>query len=79
MKVISIDEAQANLGKYAEECRSEPIIVEKNGKPVFEIVPLESNDDFIDTLIANNPKFQAELERRKTDRKLSTDELLSKL
>jgi len=58
MKVITLSKARANLSRYARLCRKEPVIVTVKGVPVFEMVPVEEDDDFIDRLIENNPKFR---------------------
>ena len=73
MKVIDLKEAKTNLERYAQECQSSPIVVTLEGKPVFELIPIKSDDpDFLDRLMTMNPAFQKLLEerRRESDRGL---------
>ena len=65
MKVVDVKEAKANLEKFAEECRSSPIVVTVGGKPAFEMVPIYSNDpEFVDRLLEKNAAFRELLEDR---------------
>jgi antitoxin (DNA-binding transcriptional repressor) of toxin-antitoxin stability system len=71
MKVIDLKEAKANLELYAQECQSTPVIVAVHGEPVFEMLPLRSDDpDFVDRLLETNADFRALMEerRRESDR-----------
>ena len=71
MKVIDLKEAKTNLERYAQECQSSPIVVTLEGKPVFELIPIKSDDpDFLDRLMTENPAFRNLLEerRRESDR-----------
>ena len=63
MKVIKLEEAKANLERYAAECQSSPVVVTVDGKPSFEMLPIRSDDtDFIDRLAEQNDSFRELLE-----------------
>ena len=64
MKVIPLSEAKANLSRYARLCHKEPVVVTVNGKPSFQLAPLEENDDLIDRLLEHNAGFRKLLEER---------------
>jgi hypothetical protein len=65
MKVINLEQAKANLEQYAFECQSSPVVVTVGGKPVFEMLPIRSDDpNFIDLLLEQNQAFQQLLEER---------------
>ena len=64
MKVVPLSEAKAKLSRYGRLCRDEPVIVTVNGKPSFQLVPLDENDDLIDRLLEEHPGFRSLLERR---------------
>jgi prevent-host-death family protein len=64
MKVIPLSEAKANLSHYGRTCHDEPVIVTVNGVPSFQLVPLSEDDDLIDSLLKNNPKFRRTLKSR---------------
>ena len=59
MKVITLNEAKANLNEYGQLCQEEEIIVTVNGSPSFRIAPLEDEDDDLSNeLIEHNPEFR---------------------
>jgi prevent-host-death family protein len=64
MKIIPLTEAKAHLSRYAALCHEEPIIVTVNGTPAFQLVPIEEEDDLINSLIEHHPTFRHDLERR---------------
>jgi antitoxin (DNA-binding transcriptional repressor) of toxin-antitoxin stability system len=68
MKVIDLKEAKTNLEHYAKECQSSPVVVTLEGKPVFELIPIKSDDpDFFDRLITTNQAFRSLLEERRQE------------
>jgi prevent-host-death family protein len=79
MKVIPLSEAKAKLSRYGQLCHDEPIVVTVNGKPSFQLVPLEEDDDLIDRLIEHHPGFSKLLERRLRERSVSVDAVARKL
>ena len=64
MKVIALSEAKANLSRYSRLCRDEPVVVTVNGKPSFQLVPLNDENDLVDRLIEHHPRFRQLLQRR---------------
>ena len=58
MKVIPLSEAKARLSYYSRLCHREPVIVTVKGAPVFQMVPLDEDDDLIDQLLEHNPRFR---------------------
>jgi antitoxin (DNA-binding transcriptional repressor) of toxin-antitoxin stability system len=79
MKVIPLSEAKARLSYYSRLCHRESVIVTVRGVPVFQMAPLEKNDDLIDQLLEHNPKFQDYLESCLRSRSLSSEEALRRL
>jgi PHD/YefM family antitoxin component YafN of YafNO toxin-antitoxin module len=68
MKVIDLAEAKRHLEVYARECESSPVVVTLDGKPAFEMIPIRSEDpDFIDRLLASNPRFRRLMEARRKE------------
>ena len=64
MKVIPLSEAKAKLSRYARLCHKEPVVVTVNGKPSFQLAPLDEGDDLIDRLLEHHSGFRRLLERR---------------
>jgi prevent-host-death family protein len=73
MKVVPLSEAKARLSRYGRLCHDEPVVVTVNGRPSFQLVPLEEDDDLIDRLIEHHPGFGKLLERRLHERSVSAD------
>lgn len=73
MKVVPLSEAKARLSRYGRLCHDEPVVVTVNGRPSFQLVPLEEDDDLIDRLIEHHPGFGKLLERRLRERSVSAD------
>ena len=73
MKVVPLSEAKAKLSRYGQLCHDEPVVVTVNGRPSFQLVPLEEGDDLIDRLIEHHPGFRKLLPRRLQERNVSVD------
>lgn len=68
MKVIDLEEAKTNLERYARECQSSPVVVTLAGKPLFELIPVRSDDPaFLDRLLDKNPSFRKLMEERRRE------------
>ncbi len=81
MRIIPLREAKAKLSEYARRCRKEPVVVTVNGRPRFELVLLDDDDDLVEQLIEHNPDFRRLLEERlrRPGGALSVDEALRRL
>ena len=79
MKVVPLSEAKAHLSKYGRLCHKEPIIVTVNGRPVFQMVPLDEDDDLIDQLLEHNPDFRQLLQKRLKERTISAAAAMRRL
>ena len=74
MKVIPLSEAKTHLSHYGRLCHNEPIVVTLNGVPLFQLVPLEENDDLIDRLLEYHPKFRQDLRQRLSEASITAEE-----
>jgi prevent-host-death family protein len=79
MKVIPLSKAKARLSYYSRLCHREPIIVTVKGEPVFQMVPLEDDDDLINQLLEHNPKFEAYVRGCLKTRSMSAETALKRL
>ena len=79
MKVVPLSKAKARLSYYSRLCRREPVIVTVNGEPVFQMVPLDEDDDLINQLLEHNPKFEQFLETCLRSRSVSAEEAMRHL
>ena len=55
------------------------MIVNVNGVPSFQLVPLEADDDLIDRLLEHHPSFRKTLEARLRERSMTAREALKRL
>jgi len=68
MKVIDLQEAKANLEQYARECQESPVVVMKDGKPCFELLPIRSDDPgFLDRLLEHDSTLRDLVDQRRTE------------
>jgi prevent-host-death family protein len=79
MKVIPLSEAKARLSYYSRLCQREPIIVTVKGAPVFQMVPLDEDDDLINQLLEHNPKFEEFLQTCLRTRSVSAEAALRRV
>jgi prevent-host-death family protein len=71
MKVVPLSEAKAKLSHFGQLCHEQPVVITVNGKPAFQLVPLEEDDDIIDRLIEHHPRFRGLLKKRLRERSVS--------
>lgn len=64
MKIIPLSEAKAKLSRYGRACHKEPVVITVNGRPSFQLVPLEEEDDLVERLLSEHPGFRRMLEQR---------------
>ena len=64
MKVVPLSEAKAKLSRYGRLCRQQPVVITVNGRPSFQLVPLDEKDDLLDRLLEEHPGFRSLLKRR---------------
>ena len=74
MKVIPLSEAKAQLSRFGRLCHEEAVVVTVNGRPSFQLAPLDDETDLVDSLIRHNPSFRKMLERRVHDRTVSIEQ-----
>lgn len=71
MKVVPLSEAKAKLSHFGQLCHQQPVVITVNGRPAFQLVPLEEDDDIIDRLIEHHPRFRTLLKKRLRERSVS--------
>jgi hypothetical protein len=68
MRVIDLQEAKANLEQYAVECQTSPVVVTKEGQPIFELLPIRPDDaGFLENLMEHDPSFRDLVEERREE------------
>jgi antitoxin (DNA-binding transcriptional repressor) of toxin-antitoxin stability system len=68
MKVIDLQEAKANLERYALECQTSPVVVTHQGQPIFELLPIRPDDSgFLEDLIEHDSSFRHLVEQGRAE------------
>lgn len=56
MKRVEMTEATGPLSEYAEQARTNPVVVTRSGKPFAAVVSLDS-DNWEDFVVSTHPRF----------------------
>lgn len=67
MKQVPLNKIKDDLSNYLRLAEKEDIIITRHGKPAGYLVGFADEDDWIDYLILNDPKFQERLKRSLRD------------
>lgn len=62
MKRIAFAEVRDHLSKYLVEAGEEQIIITKHGKPAGVLIGFETEDDWFDFQLENDPRFLKKIE-----------------
>jgi prevent-host-death family protein len=79
MKIVPLSEAKANLSRYGQLCHEEPVVVTVSGKPSFQLVPLDEQDDIVERLLEHHPGFRRLLQKRLTEPAITAEEAEKRL
>lgn len=67
MKTIALAEVKDNFSHYLREAGKEKILITKHGRPAGILVGFETEDDWFDYRLENDPRFLAKIERARRD------------
>jgi prevent-host-death family protein len=62
MKQIAFAEVRDHLSKYLVEAGEEQIVITKHGKPAGVLTGFETEDDWLDFQLENDPRFLKKIE-----------------
>jgi len=63
MKHVSLAEVKDNLSKYLRQAGLERIVITKHGKPAGVLIGFESEDEWFDYKLENDPRFLKRIAR----------------
>ncbi|MGK7928782.1 MAG: hypothetical protein AB4290_26685 [Spirulina sp.] len=82
MKILDVNQATESLAEYARSMEDEPIVLTRDGQPIFALVALD-NVDLETVSLSLNPKFIEIIERSRARHKaeggISLEEVRKKL
>ncbi len=62
MKSIAPSEAKDQLSKYLREAGKEGVVITRHGEPAGRLSELDSEDDWFDYRLENDPRFLRRIE-----------------
>jgi prevent-host-death family protein len=63
MKEVPLSEVKDDLSRYLKEAEKEQIVITRHGKPAGVLIGFESEDDWFDFRLENDPRFLKRIER----------------
>ena len=62
MKEVPLSEVKDDLSRFLKEAEKEQIIITRHGKPAGVLIGFESEDEWFDFRIENDPRFLKRIE-----------------
>ncbi len=63
MRHVPLSEIKDDLSKFLREARKDAIVITRHGKPAGLLIGFESEDDWFEYRLVNDPRFQARMEK----------------
>ena len=62
MKKVPLSEVKDDLSRYLREAEKEEVVITRHGKPAGVLIGFESEDDWFDYRLENDPRFLRRVE-----------------
>jgi prevent-host-death family protein len=62
VKEVPLSEIKDDLSRYLREAETEEIVITRHGKPAGVLIGFESEDDWFDYRLENDPRFLRRIE-----------------
>ncbi len=63
MKEVALSEVKDDLSKYLRLAEKEAVVITRHGRPAGVLIGFESEDDWFDYRLENDPRFLRRIER----------------
>jgi prevent-host-death family protein len=63
MKQVSLSEIKDDLSHYLREAETQEIVITRHGKPAGVLIGFESEEDWFDYRLENDPRFLRRIEQ----------------
>jgi prevent-host-death family protein len=63
MKEVALSEVKDDLSKYLRLAEKEALVITRHGRPAGVLIGFESEDDWFDYRLENDPRFLRRVER----------------
>jgi prevent-host-death family protein len=67
VKEVPLSEVKDDLSRYLREAETEEIVITRHGKPAGVLIGFESEDDWLDYRLENDPRFLRRIEQARAD------------
>ncbi|MDP2660186.1 MAG: type II toxin-antitoxin system Phd/YefM family antitoxin [Dehalococcoidia bacterium] len=67
MKKVALSEVRDDLSRYLRLAEKEEVIITRHGKPAGLLIGFESEEDWFDYLLENDPRFLQRVECARGD------------
>jgi prevent-host-death family protein len=67
MKKVNLSEVRDHLAHYLREAHEEEVVITRHGKPVGVLIGFTSEEDWLDYLLENNPRFAKRIDKARHD------------
>jgi len=74
MKQIALADVKNDLSRYLRLAEKEQIVITRHGKPAGVLIGFESEDDWFDYRLENDPRFLQRIETARRSLKLGRGE-----
>jgi prevent-host-death family protein len=59
---VPLSEVKDDLSRYLREAERKPVVITRHGKPAGVLIGFESEDDWFDFRLENDPRFLARVD-----------------
>jgi prevent-host-death family protein len=63
MKKVALSEVKDDLSRYLHVAEKEEIVITRHGKPAGVLIGFESEDEWFDYRLENDPRFLSRIQR----------------
>ncbi len=67
MKEVPLSEVKDDLSRYLREAEQGPVVITRHGKAAGVLIGFESEDDWFDFRLENDPRFLARIEKARAN------------
>ena len=66
VKEVPLSEVKDDLSRYLREATQQQIVITRHGKPAGVLIGFESEEDWFDYRLENDPRFLERIEKART-------------
>jgi len=63
VKEVPLSEVKDDLSRYLRQAEQRPVVITRHGKPAGVLIGFQSEDDWFDFRLENDPRFLARVEK----------------